>query len=264
MISFKKKEEANHNQFLSPDSTVYSEYHFSIKERILWFIVGFIGTYIVGYIFYEHLLLSFIVGVLGGFIFLPVRKKQIIEKRKKTLQRQFKEMLDSLSTSIGAGKNITDAFSNALEDMRLQFSDKAYITIELDQIVHGLDNNIVIEDLLYDFEQRAQIQDITDFSDVFRTCNQKGGNIKQIIDKTVKVIHEKIEIEMDIETMVTSKKTEQNALMVMPLVFISILKSMGGGMIDLNSPIGVVASTLSLIIFTISYFVSKKILNIKL
>ena len=41
---------------------------------------------------------------------LPVRVKQIIEKRKKTLRLEFRDMLEALATSLNAGKNVPDSF----------------------------------------------------------------------------------------------------------------------------------------------------------
>ena len=53
-------------------------------------------------------------------------------------------------------------------------------------------------------------------------------------------------------------------MLVMPLIIIVMLKSMGGGLVDLASPIGKISVTIALAIFVIAYFVSKKILDIKI
>ena len=77
-------------------------------------------------------------------------------------------------------------------------------------------------------------------------------------------IGDKIEIQMELETMVSGQKSEQNIMLVMPVVFIVVLKSMGGGLIDLESPVGILSVTAAIIIFVLAYFVSKKIMDIKL
>ena len=64
--------------------------------------------------------------------------------------------------------------------------------------------------------------------------------------------------------MVAGQKNEQNIMLVMPVVFIVVLKSMGGDLVDLESPIGLLSVTAALVIFVLAYFVSKKILDIKL
>jgi len=261
---FRKKEVEQENNFLTPDATDYTKYDFSLKDKIMWFTVGSILAFIVAYIFYASIIVSGIAALVGGYFFLPIRNNQIISKRKMKLQLQFKDLLESLATSIGAGRNMSDSFINSREDLVVVHSENSDIIRELDIIIYGMRNGFTIEDLLLDFGLRCKLPDVVDFADVFQTCYRKGGNIKSVIDKTEKVIHEKMEITMDIETMITEKKTEQNGLMVMPIIFVFIMRSMGGSMVDLNSPVGMLASTVAIGFFVISFFVSKKILNIKL
>ena len=90
------------------------------------------------------------------------------------------------------------------------------------------------------------------------------GNMKEVIKNTASIIGDKIEIQMELETMVAGQKNEQNVLLVMPVVFVLILKSMGGDLVNLKSPVGIISVSISIVIFIAAYFVSKKILNIKL
>jgi len=92
----------------------------------------------------------------------------------------------------------------------------------------------------------------------------RGGNIKDVIKNTSLIIGDKIEIQMELETMVAGQKNEMNILLVMPILFILVMKSMGGGLIDLSSAVGVLSVTASLVIFLVAYFIGKKITNIKL
>ncbi|HHZ05830.1 MAG TPA: hypothetical protein GX401_03420 [Clostridiales bacterium] len=246
------------------DATDYSICDITIKKLIVWFLMGFVISGIVIYIFYENIILSVVLGAIGGLAFIPIRKKQVIKKRKKNLLSQFKDMLDAVSTSIGAGKNIYDSFIAAKSDLLIQYSPEADIVSEVDFIVHGINNNIQVEDLLMNFAERSQLDDVRNFAGVFSTCYEKGGNIKDVIRSTTTVISDKIDVQMELETMVAGQKNEQNIMMVMPVVFVLLMKFMGGGLIDLSSVMGIVSVTISIVIFIIAYFISKKILDIKL
>lgn len=242
----------------------YNIYNASIKEKILWFVIGMIVSGVVLYVFYESIIASVLVGAICGYIFIPIRTKQVIKKRKKKLTNQFRGLLDALATSIGAGKNMYDSFSLASDDLAVQFSADADIVKETKTIRIGLDNNIQIEDLLLNFAERSGIEDIRNFANVFATCYKKGGNIKDVIKNTASIIGDKIEIQMELKTMVAGQKNEQNIMLVMPVIFIVVLKTMGGDLIDLKSPMGIISVSIALVIFVLAYFVSKKILNIKL
>lgn len=242
----------------------YNFYTSSIKEKICWFIVGFIITGVVLFIFYENIYVVVIGGIIGGIVFNPIQIKRKINKRKNKLLLQFKDLLEALSTSIGAGKNIYESFISANNDLRIQYNDDDYIVLEVQNIIQGLNNNIQIEDLLSNLAQRSSLDDIASFASVFSTCYSKGANIKDVIKKTTSVINDKIEIQMEIETMVSGQKNEQNIMMVMPVIFVLVLKMMGGGLLDLKSPVGIISVTIAIVIFVLAYFVSRKILNIRL
>ena len=118
-------------------------------------------------------------------------------------------------------------------------------------------DNILIEDLLTDFGIRSDNEDIISFGDVFRVANRQGGNLKQIIYETKSIISQKIDIEMEIETVISGNKNELNIMMVMPLVIVTTTK----GFIN-NGEFSVtnfVVKIVALIMFVLAYLVGVKI-----
>ena len=266
MALLKKREEYQPIKGLMPEWEVvdYNVYYPTNKQKALWFVLGAIVSGVVLWIFYERLVVSLIAGIAFGFAFIPLRTKQVAKKRQSRLLLQFRSLMDALATSIGAGKNMYDAFAAASDDLSMQFSPTSDIVQEVKYIQIGLQYNLQIEDLLLNFGERSGLQDIQNFANVFSTSYRKGGNMKDVIRNTAAIIGDKIEIQMELDTMVAGQKNEQNIMLVMPVVFVFLLKNMGGELVDLSSPIGVVSVTVALIIFVAAYFISKKILDIKL
>jgi len=260
----------------------YNVYHMSQTEKIVYFIIAFVVGALVGYLFYGgigkdefgrpttltyvlNILIPGIVGTVAGVLFVPIRTEQIIEKKKSKLNSQFRDMLEALSTNLGAGKNVMDSFKSVYDDMKIQYEEDAFILRELEVIISGMANNIDIEDLLMDFGVRSGNDDIQSFANVFKVCYRKGGNIKETIRATYKILSDKMEILEEIETMVTSSKTEQNIMVVMPIALIGIIKLMSPEFGDnFVTPAGIVATTIAIVLFVASYFVGKSILRIKM
>lgn len=169
-MSLKKKEKYIPVQPLVGEGTDYNVYNATVKEKAAWFLIGMLVSGAVLYIFYENIFVSIIIGAICGIFFVPLRKKQVINKRKKKLTAQFRGLLDALGTSIGAGKNMFDSFTGAEEDLAVQFTPEADIVKEVRLIRIGLDNNIGIEDLLLNFAERSGIDDVRNFANVFATC----------------------------------------------------------------------------------------------
>ena len=264
MELFKKKEKEEPKNYLTPDAKVYFQYDLGKGERILTFIIGFVIGVVVGYIFYGLPFVSLLLGIGVGVFLVPLRRKQVINKQIVTLKKQFKSLLESISTSIGAGRNVIDSFANALTDMKEQYSDEAYIVKETGIILSGLNNNINIEDLLRDMAERSGIDDIMTFADVFDTCYRKGGDIKEVIASTYNIINDKIEIEMEIKTMIASAKAELSMMCAMPVVFVFVLNMMGSNITGRGTTSGYIATTVSLAIFIAAYFLGRKLMSIKL
>lgn len=259
----------------------YKVYYMSKIEKILYFMLAFAVGAAVGYLFYGgigkdqygnatnttiilNIVIPGLVGIIAGKSFVPIRTKQIIDKQCRKLNQQFRDMLEALNTSLGAGKNVVDSFHSVYNDLKVQYDEDAYILKELEIVLSGMANNIDIEDLLSDFGVRSGNDDIYSFANVFKICYRKGGNIKDTIRSTHSILSDKMEISEEIETIVTSSKTEQNIMVVMPIGLIGIIKLMSPDFAsNFVTPTGIIATTVAIIMFAISYYVGKAVLNIK-
>lgn len=259
----------------------YEVYYMSKKEKIAYFLVAFVVGALVGYLFYGglakdefgqatvltyvlNIVISVVVGIVAGKMFLPIRVEQIIANRKRQIKKQFRDMLDGVTTSLGAGLNVPDSFQTVREDLQMQYNEDAFIIKELDVILAGIQNNIPIEEILLDLGMRSGNDDIKNFAEVFNISYRKGGNIKDVVRNTHRILSEKMEIEEDIETIVTSNKTEQNIMIVMPIALIAIIKGMSPEFAgNFATPAGVIATTIAITCFVAAYYIGKIILDIK-
>lgn len=281
----KEKKEKEPQYYMSATNIVtynYKVYYMSMLEKILYFLIAFVVGALVGYLFYGglakddlgnpttktwilNIVISSIVGLIAGFMYIPIRTKQIMEKKKGVLKLQFRELLDALATSLGSGKNVVDSFTAARDDLRVIYSEDTAIIKELDIILHGIANNIDIEKSLMDFGLRSGIEDIVSFANVFETCYRKGGNIKEVIKNTQQVITEKMEVEMEIQTIVTGSKNEQMIMTVMPIALVAVIKMMSPEFAgNFATPTGIISTTIAIIMFVIAYFVGNIVLSIKI
>lgn len=238
----------------------YRVYHMNFGEKVQTFVIGAIVTAIVMYIFYERWYVSLFTCIIGGFVYIPMRQKRKLEKRKHTLTLQFKEMLESVKSSLGS-ESVYDAFMKAKSDLAIQFPEDAYIMQELTLLIQGTMLKMRLEDILMNFAERSGVEDIFNFATIFKTCYRRGGNMQEIVSRCITIINEKIEVNMEIETMIAGQKNEQNILLVLPVVFVVMLKAMGG-MVDLNSSMGIISMTIAIIIFIAAYGISRKVMRI--
>lgn len=259
----------------------YKVYRMSKDEKALYFILAFVVGAAVAYLFYGGIgkdaynnptvltyvldvIVMAVAGLAAGRLFLPIRKEQIIDARRKKLRKQFIDLLDSLSTSISSGKNVPQAFVAAREDLMVQYQPSDYIVREVDNIISGIENNIDVGGMLLNFGERSGIQDIRTFGRVFETAYSKGANLKDVVRNCHAILSSKVEIESEIETKVASNKNEQNIMLVMPTILIGIIKMAGSDFAaNFTSPTGIISTTVAIAAFVAAYFIGRKILKIE-
>ena len=203
-------------------------------------------------------------GCIAAKFFIPVLRENMRLKRNKKLEKQFVNMLDGLASSLAAGNTGNGAFVNAEEDMKNQYSEDEAIVREISEIVLGLRNGRTLEEMVAAFGARSNSEDIENFSNVISNCHRMGGNFKDVIRKTRDIISDKSAIENEITTKLASNKLQLNAMCIMPVMLVAMLKMSSSSFADnLASALGVVVTTLAIGLFVASYFWGRKIIDIR-
>lgn len=265
MPLFKKKEIYVPIESLVSGGADYHIYCMTVKDRITAGVLGAGIGALVSYLFFKSIILTIIASVTVAVLAQRIYRDSRLKKRKKELLLQFKDLLESLTSSYATGKNTLDSFKDAWSDLEQIYGAQADIITELAIIVTGMENNINIEDLLANFARRSGLDDIASFADVFRVSLRQGANIKDIIASTRDVINDKIEIEMEIQTIIAGNKNELNIMMIMPLAILISLGGMGSDMTAAsNTPVNVVIKLIALSMFYLAYHLGRKFTNIKI
>lgn len=259
----------------------YKTYVMSGQEKMMTFLMSFVIGGIVGLTFYggqfrdadgiattatsiSNLVIFTLVGIAAWFIFYPMRCKQLLDKRRKELTKQFRSLLEALAVSLSSGMNMSESLISAYNDLKMEYSEKAYIVDEVKEMIDGMQNNIPIEDMMSSLGERSQIDDIKNFGTVFKICYRAGGNMKDIVRRTNTIISEKIEISEEIETALASNKSQFSAMMVIPVVLMLLLRMMSSSFAASFATMpGIIAITIAIGIFYAAYRLGQKIMDIK-
>ena len=95
---------------------------------------------------------------------------------------------------------------------------------ELELMVHQIEMNRPVGQVLEEFAERAEQEDVENFVHVFTAAKKSGGDSISMIRNAVRVISEKIDTEKEIQTMLASKKLEFDIMCAVPLVIILYMK----------------------------------------
>ncbi len=240
----------------------YDTYTLNKKENLKYYSVSLPAMFIVLYVFYDNCLVSLLISLIFSFIMKKQYKYYLNNKRKELLKTQFIELLQSLSASISAGRQMGEALEEGLFVIRNTFSLESPLVIELEFIVKRLKECREEEEkLLKNFAKRVKIRDISSFVEFYAICRETGGDMEKAIVKTSQIIMEKQSIEKEMQVLSAQKKFEGKLISVMPILVIIFLRMTSPSYLaPLYATLaGRIIMTLSLIGIGYAYYLTEKI-----
>ena len=244
----------------------YTQTPSSVVDHALAFLIGFAVGFLVLFIFYKIIILAAIGGIAFGGANIFSAAHGAIKKRILKLRIQFFDMLEAMSVSMRAGNPLIKSLQSAREDLTLIYPEDSDILTELDIIIGRFNNAVPLSEAFSDLAIRSGLEDIASFASIYATIEGKSGRADEIIRETQQIIADKMEIEMEIDTLMTAAKAEVNIMLLMPIVILGVIGYAGAGFMDAiyTTGSGRVVSTVSLIVFIISFLLARKFSNVKL
>ena len=245
-------------------TTEYNSYHFTVKEKLMHLLRGFILILVIGYLFYKHLI-GILILIPLIYYYMKEKKKQLMKERKWKLNQEFRDGILSLSAALEAGYSAENAIEEARKDLHHIYQDEAMILQEFTYMGNQIRMNVTVEKVLEDFALRSQVEDILSFSEVFSTAKRTGGDLINVIKLTGNVINDKIEVKREIITLITAKRMEANIMKGIPLFILAYLTLSSPDFLDplYHNAFGVFVMSVLLILYLGAILVIERIVSIE-
>lgn len=243
----------------------YKNYRLNWKENLLWFFAASGLAGIISWLFYQSIYAM--VSVLPLLILTrKLFRRYLLKKQNREMLYRFGEILQMASSSLKAGYALENAFVQAHQDYVKLYGPKDIMAREFHGIICQMRLNEPLEQLLEDLAQRSQIEEIVSFSQVLSFAKRGGGDMVKIFQDAAEKIQQKADVEREISTVVTAKKTEQRIMDVVPF---AILIYVGASSPEFLAPLygnifGVCVMTVCLLAYAGAFLLAEKILDIRI
>ena len=216
-----------------------------------------------GRLFYDSWIAVILLLPMAFFWFVH-QKKELKERNKRIVGFQFRDAIASVLTNLKAGYSVENAFVEAEKDMELLYGKKSLICQELSKIKKGIKNNVPIEKLLEKMGRETQSTDIQDFSEVFSVAKRSGGNMAEIMGRTINVISQKMDVEKEIDVLTSAKRMEARIMDMVPFFIIFYISITSPGFFAplYHNIFGIILMTVCLCFYVFAYLLSERIVNI--
>ena len=219
---------------------------------------------VISYLFYGNLLYAFL---LSPYLFWYIKswEKQTIKKRKEKFHLQFREAIQSISAALNVGYSAENAIREAVKDLRGIYKKDEIIVRELSYMIRQLQMNIPAEQVLREFAARVGDEDVQIFVTVFNMAKRSGGDSLEIIRNVVRQMSEKLDVEREIDTILSAKKMEFRIMTLIPLGMIGYLKISFPEFLDVlyGNAVGVIIMSVCLGIYLVAYQMGKRMVEIE-
>ncbi len=242
----------------------YDVYRLSLKEWGIIFVKTLGLLLLVGYLCFNSLWLVLMFPIVFVVMASNERKSKI-RRRKRSLSYQFKDAIVLVYSFMAAGSTLEDAFLRTTNSLLLSYKSEDDIVREFTEIGRKLSMNVTIEKCLEDFAKRSGQEDVCDFSQVVIIAKRNGGSMTTIIKNSVDTIKNKLETEMEIQTLLSGKENEFRIMVCIPIVVLLYMRIFSSGFLDVLylGWLGPVFMSVCLFVYIGAIILGKKVLNIK-
>ena len=174
-------------------------------------------------LFYRSVAAVLILLLPVGGTFLYVWEKEKLKRKEREFTRQFLDALQSVSASLNVGYSLENSLLEAAKEMRIMYREQDRILKEWNYMIRQMKMNIGVEEILEEFSERVDQEDVRNFVTVTVTVKKSGGNMAKVIRQTISQIQEKEELNQEIETVISAKKMEFLVMAVIPFGMIAYM-----------------------------------------
>ena len=120
-----------------------------------------------------------------------------------------------------------------------------------------------LERMLMDFADRSHMEELQYFAQVFSIGKRSGGNIVSIMNNTIRMIQERMEVEEEIATITAEKMLEFQVMTIIPMAIIIYLRISAGGLLEClyGNLTGILVMSCCLMIYGGCYLYGRRLLE---
>ncbi len=225
---------------------------------VTWVAGGATAAFLVGIVLGHSVLTGLLFAVL-----VPAVAKLWLRLRSGRRRKEFAKQLDNtlriISSALRAGQSLPMALHSVAADAAAPMSE---------EITRIINENRIGRDLvvaMLDTADRMQSEDFRWFAEAVAVQRDSGGNLNDIIETVAETIRGRAEIREKVRAYASEGKASCYVLMALPVALGLAYALINPGYMDpmFNTTIGLMLLALSAVLYTISAFWMRAIIDIK-
>lgn len=205
-------------------------------------------------------LYEIIIPILVGFFLPDILYFSKYKVYRAKLENDLLQAIIIMNNAFKSGRSITQAID--LVSVELD----GPIAEEFKKMALEISFGLSIEDVFRRFSDRIQLEEVTYLTASLSILNKTGGNIIKVFSSIEKTLFGQKKLKLELASLTGSSRIIVYVLFVMPILFIAFIS-----MIDptyflplITTPIGLIITTIILIVYVIYILVVRKIMKVRM
>ncbi len=231
-----------------------------MKHMLLYFVFSFI----VIYIFYRSLIMAGLCGCIAIFVSLIKHYKGKGIKREDELL-SFKELLNGIYSALLSGKSLRNSLEQGISEIENLNPEDEMIPL-LERLLFNIQTGESEVMAWRSFSQAIDLDACYEFVEVLEQAYKSSGQITKVINRSCQILSDKIDLQLEIEVLISEKKLEFRIMMIAPLVLLALLSSSSQAYMTVlyTTMMGRIVMSFVLLSLLLAYGLGRKIIDIEL
>lgn len=155
------------------------------------------------------------VPIIAVFLRYAVNLK--LEARKKMLERQFKDAVFSIVSSMQAGASFANAVRDAGGMITGIYGANSILAGLFQKMTWQQEMNVPMDEILAELEQQCQLECVRQFADVVHITGRYGGNLPGILKELADVMESGMTVREELLSVTTAIRYESYVMDAVPI-----------------------------------------------
>lgn len=188
-----------------------------------------------------------------------------VEKNRQLLRVHFSEYLTAVHMAVRSGYSLENAVRSGTRDLTALYGHSDLLVRELERLIRQMDYRVPVEKLFTDLGNRSGVPEMRSFGEMIRITKRTGGNLGKVLGDTWRILNRRLETEMEIATLITSKKYEQSVMSLMPAGMILYLRFAFPGFVEhlYGNTFGILVMSAALLLYLGAYAIGRYMVRIE-
>ncbi len=218
----------------------------------------------LGFLFFNSYLIALLTAGLGS-LYIKGIKSYTRQSYFKQIEKDFVTFIYSLASYIGVGRSFEHSFQQSILEME---KDKGNYPLleDLKKVQLSFEVNLSIGEAMKQLSSRYPVETILHFTYICERMIVTGGSLEEVIDMTIQMIRQKVEVEKELELIVTQKRFELLIMLSFVPLMILYLRSVSGSFYEMmyQTISGRMMMTIALFLYLASGYFGKRIIDIEI